>query len=97
MIMNMIDNGESLISRTEGCILRDKLVNYIKTDDYIEINFRGVNRITQSFADEFIGKLVYEIEFDCFKNKVKFSNTSDEIKKIIKFAMQNRLEMIQKI
>lgn len=48
-------------SRPRAREIRDELVADLATADNVQISFAGVDRVSQSFSDEFLGELLSEL------------------------------------
>jgi len=87
--------GQELATRLLGKKVREELLPLIKdTSDKIALDFEGVNIVTNSFADECLAKIVYEIPFETLKSKTTFRNVNDTSRRYIAFAFQRRLNEI---
>lgn len=75
--------GSSLGSRTLGAQLRTTIISEIKNSDKVYLDFKDVNIVTNSFADECFRKLREHLSTDTFKTKVTFINTNDFIQRVI--------------
>ena len=81
-------NGTDMLStRESGAILRDKIREYLKKDSQVILDFKGINMITQSFADEIVGVFIREKGLDFVKNRIKIKNANDLVKVVIKFVI----------
>ena len=80
--------GTVLTGRRLGKDVRKALLNQIGSN-IIVIDFNGVRVASHSFCDEAFGKMVFEVEEP--KSKIKFINTDDATKIVIKHVMSERL------
>jgi len=80
--------GTVLTGRRLGKDVRKALLNQIGSN-IIVIDFNGVRVVSHSFCDEAFGKMVFEVEEP--KSKIKFINTDNTTKIVIKHVMSERL------
>lgn len=50
--------GNSLISRSRGALVRDRVLSDAGPDHAIVLDFNEVHRASSSFVDELVGKLI---------------------------------------
>lgn len=75
--------GSSLGTRDLAARLRDDVLLDIDQIDKIIFDFEGVNVITNSFANEYFGKLIERISVEKFRNKFAFINVNDFIQRVL--------------
>lgn len=92
--LNFIEYGENLGTRQLGESVRNKLLSLIKNNQKVVLDFSGVNVVSNSFADECIGKLLLVMSFDELKKRTTFSNVNDFAKKNIAIAIKRRLRQL---
>ncbi|MBW8242536.1 STAS-like domain-containing protein [Muricauda oceani] len=63
--------------------LRDDVMLDIDEIDRIIFDFEGVNVITNSFANEYFGKMIERISVEKFRNKFAFINDNDFIQRVL--------------
>ena len=88
--------GLELVTRILGKKVREMilpLINQTSTEKLV-LDFEGVNIVTNSFADECLAKLIYEMPFETLKSKTTFRNLNDTSRKYIAFAFQRRLKVV---
>lgn len=71
----------------------DKIEPHWNSSDKIVLNFEGVDSMTDSFINAFVGNIV-ESHPEDFREKLRFTNCSSLVKAFIKSALQmaqNRL------
>ena len=85
---------------TMGNQLRlDKVEPHWDSSEKIILNFEGVDSMTDSFVNAFVGNIV-ESHPDSFKEKLRFTNCSSLVKTFIKAALQmaqNRITKTTKV
>ena len=82
--------GQELATRILGKKVREvilPLINQTSTEKLV-LDFEGVNIVTNSFADECLAKLIYEMPFESLKSKTTFRNLNDTARKYIAFAFR---------
>jgi STAS-like domain of unknown function (DUF4325) len=79
-------------TRPSGKKLRLEILNnYLETKRRFVIDFRNLNVISSSFADELLGKLVIEFGFFGFNNLVKLKNMNALIQQIVQRSVAQRM------
>lgn len=86
--------GENLGTRTLGNQVRQQLLPLIKNNDKVVLDFSGVNIVSNSFADESIGKLLLSMSFEELKRHTTFKGTNEFVRKNIAIALKRRKDMI---
>lgn len=86
--------GENLGTRTLGSQVRQQLLPLIKNNDKVVLDFSGVNIVSNSFADESIGKLLLSMSFEELKRHTTFKGTNEFVRKNIAIALKRRKDMI---
>jgi hypothetical protein len=77
------DISSSLGTRDLGAKIRGSIIEKVKTNDKVYLDFEGVEIVTNSFADECFGKLRDNITTEIFKTKIAFLNTNDFVQRVI--------------
>lgn len=88
--------GRELATRILGKKVREVILPLINetSAEKLVLDFEGVNIVTNSFADECLAKLIYEMPFETLKSKTTFRNLNDTARKYIAFAFQRRLKVV---
>ena len=88
--------GQELATRILGKKVREVILPLINETgaEKLVLDFEGVNIVTNSFADECLAKLIYEMPFETLKSKTTFRNLNDTARKYIAFAFQRRLNVV---
>ncbi len=88
--------GQELATRILGKKVREVILPLINETgaEKLVLDFEGVNIVTNSFADECLAKLIYEMPFETLKSKTTFRNLNDTVRKYIAFAFQRRLKVV---
>lgn len=78
-------------TREAGKKLRTRIINIAKIDNSpILIDFINVDFITSSFADEFIGKLIFQVGYIEFNNHFRIINTNEFVSNLLNKAIIER-------
>lgn len=89
--MRIESKEEGTGTREAGRKLRTRLLNIIKIENNpVIIDFKEIESISSSFADEFIGKLILEIGFVQFSSNFRIINANEFISNIINKAIFER-------
>ncbi|MGL4599682.1 MAG: STAS-like domain-containing protein [Bacteroidia bacterium] len=79
-------------TRKSGKAMRTEIINhYTETESNIIIDFNGVRMISSSFADELIGKLISEMGFIWYTNKIKIVGLSSDLHFIVNRSVAQRM------
>lgn len=91
-----VDINEYLGTRQLGAFVREKLLAILKDcDDKIVLDFHGVQVVSNSFADECLAKLLYEIPFEELKRRTTFVDVNDFARQNIAIAFRRRLNAMK--
>ena len=84
--------GENLGTRVLGIDASKEFDNLLfEQNASITLDFKDIRVVTNSFADELIGKKVLKIGFAEFKKRVTMINVNDNIKAVIKKSIFQRM------
>jgi hypothetical protein len=86
----LADRGKTLATRPLGTRLRGDLIHKAADEDAISLDFSEVLSISHSFADEFVGRLVEEVESGEIEFDVTIVGASPEIERIVRKALERR-------
>jgi hypothetical protein len=79
-------------TRQSGNMLRNRILNAANESSLrIVIDFDGVSVISSSFADELIGKLVLELGFVNFTQRIQLKNMNEIIAPIVNRSVAQRI------
>lgn len=87
-IINISDYIKSGGTRMLAKQIKNKMTN---PDEIYKLNFKKIDVISNCFADELIGKLVQEKGYDYIKEHIRFAETNDEVKIILKNAIKEHM------
>lgn len=90
MVINFGHINNSLGTRALGRRMRLEIEKSLMTDDFLIFDFKGVDTISHSFADECFGKLLLSWDVNALKGKSTFRNTSHLVNKTIAFTLKGR-------
>lgn len=89
---NLIEKSSGFGTRQAGARLRNQILNiFQQSNQVILIDFRGVELISSSFADELLGKLVIELGFFGFNTLIKMKNMNSLIQSIVQRSVSQRM------
>ena len=84
--------GLGVGTRKSGEKIRNELINIQKQSNRaIALDFKDLNIVSSSFADELIGRLVAEFGFYTFNNAFKMINMNTRIQSIVQRSVAQRM------
>ena len=90
MVLHSKESGVG--TRKSGEKIRNELINiYKQSNKNIILDFKNINIISSSFADELIGKLVTGFGFYGFNNIFKLKNMSSNVQSIVQRSVAQRM------
>ena len=93
IMFDVFKHTEGTGTRSSGFKTRNAIMNYMNENNkWIILDFKDVNHISSSFADEFLGKLVEIIGETIFLSKVKIRNIHPDIQTIVSHAINERIK-----
>lgn len=92
-LISLREEGVFLGSRYLGARLRSRAETELATVERLMVDFQGVEMVTHSFADEFAGKLAGALGPQQFQERVRFANVDEDVKPILRYAIQERFQM----
>lgn len=88
----LFKNYDFLGSRDSGEQLREKIIELLSQEgSQVVINFRGIDRISHSFADEVFGLLYVRFGLDVIKQQIQLENAQDNIRSLANFVIKERM------
>lgn len=87
--------GEYLGTRQLGEQVRHQLMPLIMGDERVELNFSGVEVVSNSFADECLAKILLVMPLEELQKRTTFTDVNDLARKNIAIAFRRRLKAIQ--
>ena len=91
MTIHFSNIGESIGTRVLGKQIRDEIEEALTKAIFVTFDFKDVNVISHSFADECFGKLLNKWTLQELKTKTTFKNANGFIKKTIAFTLNERI------
>lgn len=83
--------NENLGTRQLGEKVRLQLLDLIKANDKVILDFSGVSVVSNSFADECLAKLLFTMPLDELKRRTTFRGLNEFARKNIAIAFRRRL------
>ena len=83
-----------LASRSEASKFRVRLLKIINDDSSVNIDFQGVESISDSYADELFGILALSLGIEKFFRIISIINASDRIFQVIAANIHTRISSI---
>ena len=77
----------AITGRHSGRVIREMLVNACQTEETVQVDFAGVDVITQSAADEFIGRIARQ--HPGIIGQISFSNCATDVANMLQWAAEN--------
>lgn len=88
----LIQKSSGFGTRQAGERIRNQILNiYQQSNQVIVIDFKGVELISSSFADELLGKLVVEFGFFGFNNLIRMRNMNSLVQNIVQRSVSQRM------
>ncbi len=88
------DFGEYLGTRQLGEKVREQLWPLVQGDEKVQLDFEGVDVVSNSFADECIAKMLLLMPLDELKQRTTFSGLNEFARKNIALALKRRMEAL---
>ncbi len=90
-----IEYGTDFGTRDMGKKLREKLLPLIKEGDKVVLDFTGVNVVSNSFADECIAKLLFEMPLEELKRCTTFRGLNPLAERSVLVALRRRYKYLK--
>lgn len=90
MNFRLKDIGSSLGTRELGANIRSEVEVALSEGIKISFDFDGVKSISNSFADECFGKLLFNHDIDTIMKSISFSNANVFVKTVIVNSFKQR-------
>ena len=82
--------GENIGTRRSGKRVREQLIPLLEQDERVELDFTGVNVVSNSFADECIAKLLLTMPLSELKSRTTFRGLNPIASEGVLTALQRR-------
>ena len=83
--------NQNLGTRQLGEKVRSQLLNLIRENDKVVLDFSGVSVVSNSFADECLAKMLFTMSLDELKQRTTFRGLNEFARKNIAIAFRRRL------
>lgn len=91
MVIEMKEFGRSLVTRASGRSAYEEIMPVVRSaQDQVVFDFEGVDTVTNSFADEVFGHMVFELGMDDLRTRTTFINVAPFSARVIRNAMDLR-------
>ncbi|WP_169719369.1 STAS-like domain-containing protein [Desulfovirgula thermocuniculi] len=87
--------GPCLAGRALGREVRERIRETLAGSDRVILDFGGVEVASHGFCDEAFGKLAQEMGFSAFKRAVRFSNCSEDVAAVVRYALRERSRAVE--
>lgn len=92
IIIDLKSKESGVGTRKSGEKIKNELINiYKQSGKSITLDFKDLNIVSSSFADELIGKLVAEFGFYAFNNIFKLKNMNTSVQSIVQRSVAQRM------
>lgn len=86
------ERAQGFGTRKSGERVRNDVLNiYEQTKTSINLDFKNINVISSSFADELVGKLVIKLGFFGFNNVIRLKNMNPLVQSILQRSVAQRM------
>lgn len=86
--------GKHLSTRIDGEFFRREIEQAIERGERVQLDFDGVEVVSNSFADECFAKLIFSFDLFHVKEYTTFVNASPFIKAVIANSFKERLQAV---
>lgn len=86
--------GKHLSTRIDGAFFRREIEQAVERGEKVQLDFDGVEVVSNSFADECFAKLVFSFDLPHIKQHTTFINASPFIKAVIANSFKERLQAV---
>lgn len=86
--------GTDFGTRDMGAKIRSELLALLNANKRVVLDFTGVNVVSNSFADECIAKLLFDIPLNELKKQITFCGLSQMAERSILVALQRRYKVL---
>ncbi|MBR5843451.1 MAG: STAS-like domain-containing protein [Bacteroidaceae bacterium] len=86
--------NSALGTRLLGAKVRETLLPLIRENDKVILDFDGVEVVSNSFADECLAKLLFEMSLEELMRRTTFVSVNDYARRNIAIAFRRRLQAL---
>jgi anti-sigma regulatory factor (Ser/Thr protein kinase) len=92
MLLRLVHEEVGTGTRAAGRELRTKAMNLLgmSASKLVVIDWKGVDVVSSSFADEFVGKLHRELGSDLFQQRVRMRSVNELVSRLLSAAIRSR-------
>lgn len=94
IVVSFARHGPFLGTRRVGENVRNEILKSVDLGNSVILDFSQVEGVSQSFADECIGKLLIHMGSSEFRGRVRFRSVSSGIKPILNHVLSQRAESL---
>ncbi len=92
-VVTLTDWSGFLGTRHLGARIREKAESILSAREAtLVLDWSGVNVVTQSFADELVGKLASHLGREAFLSRVCFLNLDPSVRSVVRYVAASRLD-----
>jgi hypothetical protein len=91
-VSHLLNEG-AVTGRHSGRLIREAVIHALVTKAKVAVDFAGVEMLTQSAADEFIGRIVRQ--HAVLVERISFANCSREVAAMLQWAAERADAAIQ--
>ena len=92
MKISLNDFGPLISDKKIGDEIYRQIKNGLEKDNILHVDFSEVTSMATFCAKQIFGKLYIELGSNVFFERIKFQNTNEDLKIIIKMGIQNALD-----
>lgn len=86
----LADHGKTLATRPLGEKLREDLILRAAGKQSVVLDFSGIRSTSHSFADEFVARLVEEVEHGKLGFEIDVFGTTEDVERVVRRALERR-------
>jgi len=79
-------------SRALGAKIRASCQRILEEGNLLVLDWAGIDVVSQSFADELVGKLVLWLGEEEFRRRVRFAKVAETVRPVLRYAVASRLD-----
>lgn len=92
MKISLTEYGPLISDKKVGDVIYEKINNALKKEHIVDVDFRSIISMATFCAKQIFGKLYIELGSNDFFDRIKFHNTNEDLKIIIKMGIHNAIE-----
>ena len=87
MVIRILDLVASCDTNDQGDIVKQAILNHLKSSDVVSLDFFGVTNVTSSFVNSSLVSLLPDIDFETLKTRIRIQRVNRQIGNMIKDRM----------